>query len=64
MVYTIRRSLFAILYLAAAAFPVAAQSANEGVIEGTVESAGGPEAGVWVIAETDDTPTHFVKIVV
>ena len=27
-------------------------------------TARGPEAGVWVIAETDDTPTKFKKIVV
>ena len=25
---------------------------------------GGPKAGVWVIAETDDLPTKFYKIVV
>src|SRR5207249_6176453 len=31
---------------------------------GTVTSAGGPEAGVWVIAETTDLPTKFTKIVV
>ena len=31
---------------------------------GTVASAKGPEAGVWVIAETADLPTKFVKIVV
>ena len=35
-----------------------------GVIAGTVESPAGPEAGVWVIAETDDLETKFVKIVV
>lgn len=36
-----------------------------GVITGTVTSAEkGPEAGVWVIAETDDLPTKFRKIVV
>ena len=35
-----------------------------GVIAGTVESTAGPEAGVWVIAETDDLETKFVKIVV
>jgi hypothetical protein len=34
------------------------------VIQGTVVSAKGPEAGVWVIAETTDLPTKFVKIVV
>jgi len=33
-------------------------------IAGTVTSARGPEAGVWVIAETTDTPTKFRKIVV
>ena len=33
-------------------------------IAGTVTSARGPEAGVWVIAETTDTPTKLRKIVV
>jgi hypothetical protein len=33
-------------------------------IGGAVTSAKGPEAGVWVIAETTDLPTKFVKIVV
>lgn len=33
-------------------------------IGGTVRSAAGPEAGVWVIAETRDLPTRFAKIVV
>src|SRR3954463_734092 len=36
----------------------------EGYIAGTVRSASGPEAGVWVIAETKDLPTNFIKIVV
>ena len=31
---------------------------------GVVTGANGPEAGVWVIAETADLPTKFVKIVV
>ncbi|OLB08590.1 MAG: hypothetical protein AUH14_00930 [Candidatus Rokubacteria bacterium 13_2_20CM_69_15_1] len=31
---------------------------------GVVTSANGPEAGVWVIAETTDLPTKFTKIVV
>jgi len=31
---------------------------------GTAKSANGPEAGVWVIAETTDLPTRFAKIVV
>ena len=34
------------------------------VIEGVVSGPNGPEAGVWVIAETTDLPTKFVKIVV
>src|SRR6185312_15970770 len=33
-------------------------------IGGVVTSAKGPEAGVWVIAETSDLPTKFVRIVV
>jgi hypothetical protein len=33
-------------------------------IGGTVKSARGEEAGVWVIAETVDLPTRFAKIVV
>src|SRR5436309_1139735 len=31
---------------------------------GVVTSANGPEAGVWVIAETTELPTKFAKIVV
>ena len=37
---------------------------NTGVISGVVSSAKGPEAGVWVIAETDSLQTKFRKIVV
>src|SRR5499427_7026908 len=33
-------------------------------IGGVVTGAQGPEAGVWVIAETKDLPTKYVKIVV
>ena len=33
-------------------------------LSGVVTSAKGPEAGVWVIAETKDLPTRFIKIVV
>src|SRR2546430_15413119 len=33
-------------------------------IGGTVTSAKGPEAGVWVIAETTGLPTKFARIVV
>jgi hypothetical protein len=33
-------------------------------LTGVVTGANGPEAGVWVIAETNDLPTKFTKIVV
>ena len=33
-------------------------------VGGVVTGPGGPEAGVWVIAETTDLPTRFAKIVV
>src|SRR5713226_2483632 len=33
-------------------------------LSGVVRSANGPEAGVWVIAETKDLPTQFTKIAV
>ena len=39
-------------------------AAAPGVIEGTVTGPTGPEAGVWVIAETRDLPTKFARIVV
>jgi len=47
---------------AASASGRAAVSARE--IGGVVDGAKGPEAGVWVIAETADLPTKFRKIVV
>ena len=37
---------------------------GEGDIAGVVTGAKGPEAGVWVIAETTDLPTKFARIVV
>ena len=42
----------------------AAVSVGNTDIGGVVTSSKGPEAGVWVIAETKDLPTKFVKIVV
>ena len=33
-------------------------------IGGVVRGPGGPEAGVWVIAETRDLPVRFIRIVV
>ena len=35
-----------------------------GYITGTVQGEKGPEAGVWVIAETKDLPTNMIKTVV
>ena len=35
--------------------------AAEGDISGAITSSAGPEEGVWVIAETTDLPTKFVK---
>ena len=35
-----------------------------GYISGVVESSNGPEAGVWVIAETEELDTKLAKIVV
>src|SRR3989441_3799982 len=41
------------------------QAAAQGSdLSGVVRSSNGPEAGVWVIAETTDLPTKFAKIVV
>ena len=50
--------------------PSAQQSSDPAIrigdkdLGGLVTSANGPEAGVWVIAETRDLPTKFAKIVV
>src|SRR5687767_11869256 len=40
------------------------QATSNDDITGVVTGASGPEAGVWVIAETSDLPTRFAKIVV
>jgi hypothetical protein len=57
--------------LAACAVPMdKPQAADEAIhvgasdLGGVVNSAKGPEAGVWVIAETTDLPTKFARIVV
>src|SRR5437868_7136349 len=46
--------------------PLAAQVVPIGAndISGVVTGPNGPESGVWVIAETNDLPTKFVRIVV
>ena len=56
--------LFTLAATAIFSLGASAQDENGGAISGVVQSQNGPEAGVWVVAETDDTPTHFVKIVV
>ncbi len=66
----LRRSMmFAGLFVLAMTFGpglYAQDSLNVGANEigGVVTSSKGPEAGVWVIAETTETPTKFAKIVV
>src|ERR1044071_79511 len=56
-------SVAALLF--AAGQPAAAQQVRIDAddIGGVVTGAKGPEAGVWVIAETRDLPTKYVKIV-
>src|ERR1051326_2204048 len=44
--------------------PAAQVAIDNDDIGGVVTGARGPEAGAWVIAETSDTPTHMIKIVV
>jgi hypothetical protein len=73
---TKKRLLFGVVTIAIALFlspsPVGltAQQNNATVpidnddIGGVVTSANGPEAGVWVIAQTTELPTKYVKIVV
>jgi hypothetical protein len=52
--------------LVAAALPMSTPRVDVGPtdIGGVVTGPRGPEAGVWVIAETHDLPTKFVRIVV
>lgn len=58
------------LTLSSCQLPTAQQTTASGVsvgasdLGGVVTSANGPEAGVWVIAETRDLPTRYAKIVV
>src|SRR5881394_3620326 len=62
--------VLAALLAVALAGLLAGQSKSDNVrvgnadLGGVVTSANGPEAGVWVIAETTDLPTKFAKIVV
>src|SRR4051795_359135 len=64
----------AVVVAALCAFTAGATSTQQGSpaavpidgddIAGVVTGEKGPEAGVWVIAETADLPTRFVRIVV
>ena len=49
---------------AAIAQQAATPAIDDDDIGGVVTGPGGPEAGVWVIAETVELPTKFAKIVV
>ncbi len=56
---------FAVAGLSHAQAPTPAKRAYpEGFISGRVVNGAAPEAGVWVIAETKETNTPFIKIVV
>ena len=59
------------VFLAGAHAPVSAQQGGSAQVAidnddigGVVRGPNGPEAGVWVIAETTDLPTKFARIVV
>src|SRR4029450_8031800 len=63
---------FAGMFIASLVLITAGQTSNAGGsvavdnddIGGVVTGASGPEAGVWVIAETKDLPTRYAKMVV
>jgi hypothetical protein len=63
-------AILGIVLLVASPSPMSARQAGSTIpidaddLGGTVSGPKGPEAGVWVIAETSDLPTKFVKIVV
>ncbi len=64
---TLKQVLFAsVAAIGIAASPAIAQQVTVGSdnIGGVVTGPSGPEAGVWVIAETTDLPTRFIKSVV
>lgn len=57
--------LFPILLWLSACNPAKESTqAEDNDISGVVTGSNGPEAGVWVIAETHDLPTRYAKIVV
>jgi hypothetical protein len=60
----IRAGIGAVALALGAAPAVAQVSIGKADIGGVVKSKTGPEAGVWVIAETTELPTKFTRIVV
>src|SRR5690349_12472886 len=64
----LKLALSAIGFLAAAGagqgWAAEAARSPSDFIQGVVTGAAGPEAGVWVIAETDDLKTPYIKVVV
>src|SRR5262245_60951856 len=59
----------ALIWIAASVLAAQQQAGNAVAVDtddigGIVTSAKGPEAGVWVIAETRELPTRFARIVV
>jgi hypothetical protein len=57
-------SAAAVLSVSASQAPSSTVAVDADDLGGMVTSRNGPEAGVWVIAETTDLPTRFVRIVV
>lgn len=59
-------ALFAVAMAVVGDGPFAQPSAasQDNALSGTVSGPNGPEAGVWVIAETTALPTRFIRIVV
>jgi hypothetical protein len=61
------RNVIALFFLTGVALfaqPPQPPAIDSHAIGGIVRSTKGPEAGVWVIAETTDLPTRYIKIVV
>jgi len=60
----VAHSVFGMLLVCARLLGAQAIPIDSDDIAGVVSGPTGPEAGVWVIAETHDLPTRFVRIVV
>jgi hypothetical protein len=58
------KTALALALAALISVPAYAQKVGPADIGGVVSGAQGPEAGVWVIAETTELPTKYAKIVV